>query len=267
MKIPFLQPGPWNVDKYPMSNLKTKVLIASTDPYFLSQSLTDMRELYNLQLAATSEVASFLIKEWEPQMALIDGDSLMINSLEHIRFLAPIRKMGLIVMSSSMNQQKEEKAFREGSDYFLSTKISSRSLQLRIESLLRRLNHSAPSSQPSIIPVEKNHSTFSNSRDSSCIKFMDISIFPQNFLVKRHQQIINTTPTQFKLLLAFISQPEHLLTRNWLKEQVWDNADISHRSIDAQISKLKKQIPELGKHLINIYGKGYMLTIPQREVA
>lgn len=250
-----------------MGKPKTKVLVASTDPNFLGENMSSMRTEFDLEVATTVDVASFLIKEWEPQITLIDGDSLMINSLAHVRFMVPLGQMGIIVVSATNNPQKEERAFREGTDYFLPMRISFRSLQLRIESLIRRLARS-----PHIGKISTSISSYEPmpsqwKEESLYIDFMDIRIFPNDFLVKRQSTIVNTTPTQFKLLLAFITQPEHLLSRGWLKEHVWENADISHRSIDAQISKLKRQIPELSQHLVNIYGKGYMLTKPQKMVA
>ncbi|MCB0392546.1 MAG: helix-turn-helix domain-containing protein, partial [Bdellovibrionales bacterium] len=53
----------------------------------------------------------------------------------------------------------------------------------------------------------------------------------------------------------------------WIKENIWDNADISPRSIDAQISKLKKILPEIGQDIINIYGQGYILTPDNKQAA
>ncbi len=247
-----------------MGKTKTKVLVASTDPSFLQETMGPLRIDYDVQLATSTEASTFLIREWEPLILLIDGDSLIFNSLSQIRHLVPIAQMGIIVLSSFQNPEKEEKSFRDGSDYFLSSNSSPKGLRLRISSLLRRIssgNSSLPVNAP---PVSMGGSW---NAESNLINFMDILIYPNDFLVKRKSEIINTTPTQFKLLLAFVSRPEHLLSRQWLKENVWENASISYRSIDAQISKLKRQIPELENILINIYGKGYILTKPQNLAA
>lgn len=248
-----------------MSYSKTKVLIASTDSQFLSDHTINLKMDYDVQLAHTADVVFFLIKEWGPKLVLIDGDSVMLNALQQIRLLTPLSQMGIIVLSKSLQPTKEEKSFRDGTDYFLSTQIPYRSIQWRINSLSKRLLF--PSDEASIKPPSSIHSLLNRVPLPNVIEFTYIKIFPNDFLVKRGSEIINTTPTQFKLLLAFVSQPEQLLSREWLKEFVWDKANISHRSIDAQISKLKKQIPELNECLINIYGKGYILTLPKKMTA
>lgn len=247
-----------------MGKTKTKVLVASTDPGFLQETMGPLRIDYDIQLAASTEASTFLIREWEPLILLVDGDSLIFNSLSQIRHLVPISHMGIIVLSSLQTPEKEERSFREGSDYFLSSNSSPKGLRLRISSLLRRISFGNSSLQVNSPPLSMGGSW---SAESNLINFMDILIYPNDFLVKRKGELINTTPTQFKLLLAFVSQPEHLLSRQWLKENVWENASISYRSIDAQISKLKRQIPELENTLINIYGKGYILTKPQNLAA
>lgn len=243
-----------------MRNKKTKVLVASTDPEFLNNSLSKLKIDFNVQVATSPDVAQFLIKEWEPDIGLIDGDCPTINVFAKTRHLTPFETFGLIVISASPNSIKEERAFREGADDYLPATGPYRSLKLRMDSLSRRLSCSEVKPHWTQL-IETQVST------QSSIKFMDIGIYPKDYLIKRRQEIINTTPTQFRLLLAFVAHKEQLLSRKWLQEHVWENSKISHRSIDAQISKLKKQVPELNRYLVNVYGKGYILTQPQEEAS
>ncbi|MCB0365863.1 MAG: response regulator transcription factor [Bdellovibrionaceae bacterium] len=247
-----------------MGTKKTKVLVASTDPAFLNGSLSELKADFDVQVATSIDVAQFLIKEWEPEIGLVDGDCPSSSALAGIRSLRPLDSFGLVVLSSSPNSFKEERAFREGADYFLPSGGPYRSLHLRIASLSRRLSQSTSKGGKQ---ASADQVVAAMSVAQEAISFLDIRIFPQDYLVKRHQDLVNTTPTQFRLLLAFVSHPEQLLSREWLREHVWENAKISHRSIDAQISKLKKQIPELDRHLVNVYGKGYILTQPQQDAA
>jgi len=245
-----------------MGSKKTKVLVASTDPTFLNGSLNELKADFNAQRATSPNAAQFLTKEWEPDIGLIDGDCPATKAFLEIRHLLSFDTFGLVVLSASPNAIKEEWAFREGADDYLLATGPYKSLRLRIHSLSLRLNSLSRSrphraAQPTEVQVSL----------PPFITFMDIFIYPQDYLVKRHQKIVNTTPTQFRLLLAFVAHKEQLLSRKWLQEHVWENAEISHRSIDAQVSKLKKQIPELDRYLINIYGKGYILTQLQKDAA
>ena len=103
--------------------------------------------------------------------------------------------------------------------------------------------------------------------DDKILSFDEIRLNPKDHIVTVSGKLINTTPTQFRLLQAFMSYPDHLLTRSWLKEIVWNHLKISTRSIDAQISKLKKLFPVLDSHLVSIYGKGYRLSSEKIKAA
>ena len=91
--------------------------------------------------------------------------------------------------------------------------------------------------------------------DDQILSFNEICLDPKNHVITVSGRVIHTTPTQFRLLQAFMSYPDRLLTRSWLKETVWSHLKISSRSIDAHISKLKRLFPILDTYLISIYGK------------
>ncbi|MCC7403027.1 MAG: response regulator transcription factor [Bdellovibrionales bacterium] len=245
-----------------MSAKRTKVLVASTDPTFLNLSLPELKGDFDVQVATSVEAAQFLIREWEPEIGVFDGDCPASSSMVKVRMLRSLNTFGVIVLCASPTAVKEERAFREGADYFLAVNGPYKSLRMRIHSLCRRLQAAQPTLRA--VPTTTVEVV---APAQPAIVFLNIQIFPQDYLVKRHEDIVNTTPTQFRLLLAFVSHPEQLLSRDWLREQVWEGAAISHRSIDAQISKLKKQIPELDRFLVNVYGKGYILTRPQKDAA
>ena len=87
-----------------------------------------------------------------------------------------------------------------------------------------------------------------------------LRVYPDDFLVRRRDELVVLTPRMFQLLLALVDHPNRLLTRGWLRRHVWKQSDISLRSIDAQISKLRKLLPELNPAIVTVYGRGYVLT-------
>lgn len=86
-----------------------------------------------------------------------------------------------------------------------------------------------------------------------------LRIVPQDSLAWRGRTAVPLTPTQLRLLVALVRHPDRLLTRAWLRRQVWRQTAISPRSIDAQISKLRRLLPELDSALRSLYGRGYLL--------
>ncbi len=89
-------------------------------------------------------------------------------------------------------------------------------------------------------------------------KLATLHVKPREHHVLKNGKTITLTPTQIRLLIAFHSFPDRVLTRDWLRFKIWNGEPISLRSIDAHISKLKKLLPELESHLESIYGKGYL---------
>lgn len=85
-----------------------------------------------------------------------------------------------------------------------------------------------------------------------------LQVQPHEHRVITHTQTVVITPVQMRLLIAFYSFPNRLMTRDWLRFKVWNGEMISLRSIDAQVSKLKKLLPEIDGHLESVYGKGYI---------
>ncbi len=228
---------------------KTKLLIISFNNHFLSEIQSELEEHFDIQRANSEQVAFFLIREADIKLAVVDFESPLLNSCH------PLRKafgynIGLIG-SGQGSKSLVEQAFRLGCDQFVDRGGNSQRLMLSLFALKKRLERTHQ--------VEQRKSP-ERKESRARIKLGGIEIFPNDYLVHYNKEVVRTTPTQFKLLLSFISKSDELLTRDWLQEHIWEDSNISHRSIDAHISKLKKLIPELSESLINIYGKGYMLS-------
>lgn len=238
-----------------MSESKAKVLIISSSPEFLQDKMKSLSSEYDCQKATTEEMALFMARQWEPHVCLVQSNDIFLGLCFSLRDQFPFAKMGLIAVGLDNLWTHEERAFRAGCDFYLAHQIEWRQLSARMALLLRRVQSGQElilTSHPEI--METKH-----------YSFRGLEISPHDYILRRGSDRVNVTPTQFRLLVAFTSHPDQLLSREWLKEKVWDRADISTRSIDAQISKLKKIVPELEPVLVNIYGQGYILTDAQKE--
>src|SRR5690606_1048952 len=63
-----------------------------------------------------------------------------------------------------------------------------------------------------------------------------------------------------KLLKLFMQQPQTCLPRQLIKEAVWGQVSVSPRTIDSQISRLRRRLASSGVQIENLYGDGYLLT-------
>jgi DNA-binding response OmpR family regulator len=79
--------------------------------------------------------------------------------------------------------------------------------------------------------------------------------------VRRAGSPVTLTAHEFKLLKFFTENPERVLTREVLLNEVWGyNSYPTTRTVDNQILKLRQKLevdPANPKHLLTIYGAGY----------
>lgn len=228
---------------------KVKILLISYNNHFLSEASLELESHFDIQRAQSEQIAFFLIREADVKLVVVDVESPLCSAAHSLRksFGYNIALVGV----GSESKSNVEAAFKANCDIFISRKSSARQLALSCFALKKRLERTAQ--------VEQRANP-SRNESRAKIKLGDIEIFPKDYMVHYQGEVIRTTPTQFKLLLSFVSKTDELLTREWLQEHIWEDSNISHRSIDAHISKLKKLIPSLSCSLINIYGKGYMLN-------
>lgn len=224
---------------------KPRLLIYSNQKFFLKDHKVSLESEFEVQWAPSEQSAHFLMKEWNPLIWVLDGSTVE-------NFIRPPAHIGYVVVLGPTGVNQEAAALRSGADHVLPHSFPTEALMLRIRNLINRLSRETPT----VAPLKQ-----------TSYQFMGLEIFPQDHLVKRGSETLSPSPTQMALLTAFIQHQEQLLTRDWLKENVWQHEPISLRSIDAQVSKLKKLLPELEPYLINVYGRGYVLTQPKADAA
>lgn len=69
---------------------------------------------------------------------------------------------------------------------------------------------------------------------------------------------IKLTKTEFNLLAFLLSNRNKIYSRKELMQYVWDpGITVTGRAVDTTISRLRKKLKELGKHIITRLGFGY----------
>lgn len=69
---------------------------------------------------------------------------------------------------------------------------------------------------------------------------------------------IKLTKTEFNLLVFLLSNRNKIYSRKELMQHVWDpEITVTGRAVDTTISRLRKKLKELGRHIITRLGFGY----------
>ena len=129
-----------------------------------------------------------------------------------------------------------------GADDYLTKPFSIQILIARINNLLRRYDHK----------TTKNNATR---------EFGELKIDLQKKSVFLKDKNINLTVTEFKILNTILSNPDVVMTRDEIiKSTHGSNYSVTHRSIDFQISALRKKLKNYSEIISTIRGFGYQLN-------
>ena len=67
---------------------------------------------------------------------------------------------------------------------------------------------------------------------------------------------VSLTKTEYNLLVFFLNHRNKVYTRKEIMQSVW-NTEVSLRAVDTTVSRLRKKIGQVSKHLFTRLGFGY----------
>lgn len=130
--------------------------------------------------------------------------------------------------------------FNIGADDYISKPFSIREVSVRVKAVLRRTANSS---------IEEK---------SEIIKFDDLKVDVTRKKVFVGSEIINLTKKEFEMLLLLISHPGRVYSREDILRLVWsDEVFVLDRTIDVNITRLRKKLDNYGKYIVTRLGYGY----------
>ena len=191
---------------------------------------------------STEHVEEFLEEE-SPALMIVDRN---LPGTEGSEFVSYLRDNGydipVIFLTARDKDSDLEEGFRAGGDDYMTKPFKAKELLLRIEALLRRSGLTK--------------------RDK--IKYRDITMDTDQYILTIDGHTIELTKLEFKLLFTFIKNPHQVLDRDFLRDEVWgnDSIDFKDKTINVAMNRLKKKIDPKGEkeYFIPVWGVGYKLV-------
>ena len=181
--------------------------------------------------------------EQRPDLIVLD---VMMPTLDGWSTLERTRDMSsvpVILLTAKDTESDKLKGFRLGGDDYVTKPFSFAELSARIEAVLKR--------------------SAGNNSEYSLLQVGGLLVDPVRHLVTRDKQLIELTPTEFKLLEVFMRAPGQVFTQEQLVAEVWgdeyaDEVGYIRRYIWHLRQKIEPE-PNAPTYLHNERGIGYKL--------
>ena len=147
-----------------------------------------------------------------------------------------------IIMVTALGEEADRVSGLEiGADDYMVKPISARELLARIRALLRRVDNAKP--------------------PASILRFDSLELRPDALRATIDECNIDLTPYQFALLQALAARAGRILSRERLLDLTKGTADEAFdRSIDVQISRIRKKLGRYADRLRTVRGAGYLFS-------
>ncbi len=152
--------------------------------------------------------------------------------------------MGIILYSTIKSERMVIDALDAGADDYITKPFSLRELIARVKSVLRR------------------HATVRPSSVHNTISFQGLTLDLSTQSAKLDGSPIALSRIEYAILAILIKNVDNYVPRIEIHRKVWSDADegSNERIVDTNISRLRKKLGELGNHIVNRSGHGYMIS-------
>ncbi len=233
-----------------MIDSKMLVLVVEDEPK-LAQVLLDYLTANNYATAWISdgrEVAKYYADRpahEQPDLVLLD---LMLPGRDGLDVCKDIRKISnvpIIMITARVEEIDRLIGLEIGADDYICKPFSPREVMARIKVILRR------------IPQAEVGTSASTS-------LLNLQLDEARFEARYHNQLLELTPAEFRLLKTLADAPGRVFQRDQLINHVYDDQRIiTDRTIDSHIKNLRRKMALISPEDVirSIYGVGYKLEL------
>jgi two-component system, OmpR family, KDP operon response regulator KdpE len=178
-----------------------RVLVVDDDPQILRAVRTSLQgHSYEVLTAGNGETALDLLPDSDVDLIVLDLGLPGIGGQEVIKRVRAWSEMPIIVLSVKDGQHDKVDAFEAGADDYVTKPFGMPELLARMRAVRRRTE---------------------GDRRPPVVRFGELEVDLGRQLVRMGELVIHLTPTEYRLLEAFVQNPGKLLTHRWLLQKAW----------------------------------------------
>ena len=228
---------------------KDKILLVEDEPDLL-QTLAFNFENEGYEVAKAldgKEAIKFLEDDDSISLVILDlmlPDMSGLDICRRIRAADNLKDILVIMVTAKGEEVDRVVGFEVGADDYVVKPYSVRELLLRVGGMLKR------------------SSKENQSNDKDLVEFEDLKIDNNKHKVYLSDEKISLTSKEFKLLKHLLLKADKVQSRDNLLEKVWGyNNDVTTRTVDTHIKRLRSKIGKYGDKIETIRGEGYLFNL------
>ena len=220
-----------------------KILVIEDEPDIrrnLEYNLS--REGFSVSAAASISEASNLLASTDYNLILLDlmlPDGSGLDLCKSIKSNSDTESIPIIILTAKDDEVDKVVGFELGADDYVTKPFSVRELILRVKAVLKR-----GSKKKEIVEVVR--------------QFGDLKIDVDSHEVHVDDAKINLTALEFRLLRQLVDTRGRVQSRDQLLSEVWGySAEVTTRTVDTHVKRLREKLGPMGKYVQTIRGVGY----------
>jgi two-component system KDP operon response regulator KdpE len=180
----------------------TKVLVVDDEPQIRRALRTSLEAHgYEVVVVGTGEEGVLAAADAAPDLLLLDLGLPDLDGTEVIRRVRAFTEVPVIVLSVRDAQHDKVAALDAGADDYVTKPFGMEELLARARAAMRRA-----------VPEDPT---------PPLLRYGELEVDLARRLVTRDGQALHLTPTEYGLLEALVTNPDKLLTHQWLLRRVW----------------------------------------------
>ena len=203
------------------------------------------REGFIVSTAGSLKKAKNILENPNFSLILLDlmlPDGSGLDLCRELKSNPALKEIPIIILTAKDDEVDKVVGFELGADDYVTKPFSVRELILRVKAVLKR-------NQKTATPLKINRSFGS--------LVMDI----ESHEVFIDDEEITLTALEFKLLNQLVERRGRVQTRDQLLSDVWGySSDVTTRTVDTHIKRLREKLGVMGKYIQTIRGVGYKLS-------
>jgi DNA-binding response OmpR family regulator len=227
------------------------ILIADDEPGIVLGLGDELRgEGFKVVTVGNGEEALAAVRKHKPSLLILD---IMLPRLSGIEVCKRLRQEGnrlpILMLTARIEELDKVVGLEVGADDYVTKPFSLREVVARVKAILRRAEEAG------------------TRKGVDRLEFGDLVVDFRKLEAWKGGRPLDLTPREFRILKLFAERPREVIRREEVLDEVWTESNVTDRSVDNEIFKIRKEIeadPGRPRYIVSVRSVGYKF-VPDGE--